>query len=248
MLFSVSSVSKVCIWKIYVKYLLAILSQLNWELNWEFKTFCHVLFFPMARLRQLLLQGSCPFDNWVFEAKSQLWVSPWELRAPAKTLSNIICRFSCLQNWIIQISRRIEEHGENACARWHGEMVIYEKWLKSIKGWRKPMLKILHSVIVCTCIWGRWCRGNERIKGFSQSTFFPWLFKHYSKQIPAHANIRLVQLRLTWNRRLVHEARFILLESNVLRKSILVHQGKGEGLGNSIPSLTFFFFNSFRIE
>lgn len=40
----------------------------------------------------------------------------------------------------------------------------------------------------------------------------------------------------------MHEARFILLESNVLRESILAHHGKGEGLGNSIPSQTSFFF------
>lgn len=83
------------------------------------------------------------------------------------------------------------------------------------------------TVLLCArAFWG------ERGLNFSHSwaTFFPWLFKHYSKQILAHTYIRLVQLRLAWSRRSVCEVRFVLLESNVLMKSVLVWQGKVEVL------------------
>lgn len=44
-------------------------------------------------------------------------------------------------------------------------VVIYQKLLKSTKGKRKDVFKVLHNVIVCTCIW----RGvGKGIKGFSQ--------------------------------------------------------------------------------
>lgn len=83
-------------------------------------------------------------------------------------------------------------------------------------------LKFCTMLLCAPAFGGGWGRGLK--VSHSWATFFPWLLKHYLKQILAHTNIRLVQLRLAWSRRSVCEVRFVLLESNVLMKSILVHQ------------------------